>query len=94
MAKRRDTSVPPDPWTGDSLDRVAYRLSIWALIPVAGLVLGPLALILAIAAWRRRNEEGTEIVRGSLLVASILGALLTISNAVGITLIVLGLRGD
>ncbi len=63
--RRRDAVEDPDPPFGKRVDPRqaaalrAYRCGIYSLIPLAGLVLGPVALLLALQAWRegRRDQE-------------------------------------
>jgi hypothetical protein len=71
----------------------AYRCCVYGLIPGVGLVLGPLALVLALRA--RLKGRGDPDYRGKGLASAVLllGGLLTLTNWLGLTLMVLGLRG-
>jgi hypothetical protein len=72
----------------------AYRLSLCGLIPFVGLILGPLALVLGLAAatssWRKLGFKA-----GSLCIAAIvLGLLLTVTQWWGLAIMIRGLQGD
>lgn len=70
----------------------AYRLSTWGLIPGLGLFLGPVAVVLAMRV-RRRGRDDPEFKGGDLAKAAILlGAALTLTNWLGLLLMILGLR--
>jgi hypothetical protein len=79
---------------GDGPNRralVAYRIAVVGLIPVAGLVAGPVAVLLGCLAWHRdRKDEGFN-AWGPLHASLLLGALCTLTNGVGLTLLALGL---
>src|SRR5262249_34722324 len=72
----------------------AYRVSIYALIPPLGLVLGPLAIVLGLRAPRHGRRDPT--FTGGVLTnaAIILGPWLTVTSWIGLTLMLLGLRSS
>jgi hypothetical protein len=71
----------------------AYRCAVYSLIPLAGLLLGPLAIVLALRAWRegRRDEEA----RGSgyVVAALALGLATMLCNGAGVALMVISWAG-
>jgi hypothetical protein len=70
----------------------AYRLSVWGLIPLCGLVLGPVALVLGSRARARARTDPDFTAWGPVLASIVLGALVTVTNWVGVVLMLLGLR--
>jgi len=71
----------------------AYRCGVFSLIPVAGLLLGPAALVLAVMAWREGRRDPAAKGNGYVLAALVLGGATLLCNAAGLTLIVMGLTG-
>ncbi len=69
----------------------AYRVGVLSLIPLAGLVLGPAALVLGLAAWRQAAADATGKRQGLVYAALILGAVTSLANGVGVALMVQGL---
>jgi hypothetical protein len=69
----------------------AYRCGIFSLIPVAGLLLGPAALVLAVMAWREGRRDPAAKGNGYVLAALVLGGVTLLCNAAGLVLIVMGL---
>ncbi len=69
----------------------AFHLSLYSLIPVAGLVVGPIAIVRALAAWRERRGEPTAAEKGYVGAALVLGGGALLCNVVGVALMVLGL---
>ena len=70
---------------------LAYRLSLFGLIPVVGLVLGPAAVVLAIwARWKGRNDPAFTAI-GPVFAAVILGSLDALTNWGGVVMMGLGL---
>lgn len=69
----------------------AYRCGVYSLIPLAGLLLGPVAVVLAVMAWREGRRDpaakGESYVAGAL----VLGLAALLCNAVGVALMVLAL---
>src|SRR5438105_6759886 len=59
-SRRREIQSVPSSWTSKRLDDQAFRLAIWGLIPPAGLILGPLALILGIRSIRHARAAGED----------------------------------
>ncbi len=74
-----------------ALAQRAYLTSLWGLIPGAGLLLGPLALGMAL--WYRYRERhnpnpsGRNLTNGAIF----LGSLLLVTNWLGLALILVGL---
>jgi hypothetical protein len=89
-----ESDVPPSPYA-EGLNRDAhraYRLAMLGLVPGLGLALGPLGLVLgAIARARGREEPGFTAARLAWA-AVVFGGLTGVTNWLGITLMVLGLR--
>jgi zinc-ribbon domain len=71
----------------------AYRCAVCSLIPIAGLLLGPLAVFLALLAWRQGRRDPA--LQGNRYIAAALGlGLITLlCNGVGLTLMVMGWLG-
>jgi hypothetical protein len=69
----------------------AYRLSIIGLIPLAGLVLGPIALVLGILAARKGRDDPGFTAHGPARGAILFGAVDAVANWAGVTLMVIGL---
>lgn len=69
----------------------AYRLSLFGLIPFAGLVLGPAALVLGVAAGRKGRRDPAFTAHGPAAAAVVLGAVDALTNWAGVVLMVLGL---
>ena len=70
----------------------AYRLSLIGLIPLAGLVFGPVAIVLGVWAGLRGRKDPAFTARGPVIAAVILGVLDALTNWGGVVLIVLGLQ--
>jgi hypothetical protein len=70
----------------------AYRLGLWGLIPVVGLLLGPAALIWGILARLRGRRDPTFTFHPPAWAGIALGALVSVTNWLGVWLMVLGLR--
>jgi hypothetical protein len=58
----------------------AYYLGVFALIPCAGLLLGPAALFCGIAGVRRANQNRRARGAGHAITGIVLGALATLGN--------------
>ena len=67
---------------------IAYYCGVFAVIPCAGLVLGPAALILGILGIRYRNKHPTAGGLGHAITGVVLGSLTTLANW-GVVLIAL-----
>jgi hypothetical protein len=72
----------------------AYRCAVYSLIPVAGLLLGPVAVVLAIRAWREGRRDPEARGNGYVLAALGLGLLAALCNGVGVALMVIGWMGS
>ena len=71
----------------------AYRCGVFSLIPLAGLLLGPAAVVLALVAWRQGLRDPAAKGNGYVVAALVLGLAALLCNAAGVVLIVLGLIG-
>ena len=72
----------------------AYRYGVFSLIPFVGLVLGPVAVVLALAAWRQAGRDPSVRRSGHIRAALILGTATLLANGIGLALMVLGLTSD
>ena len=70
----------------------AYRCAIYGLIPVAGLLLGPVAVAWGLAGWRHSRLNPDSHGVGHAVLAVILGLLELLTNAVGLALIWIGIE--
>jgi hypothetical protein len=97
-ARKRDRSEDPDsPFgvraEGSNLSALrAYRLSLYGLIPVVGLVLGPTAVLLGAWAARRGRRDPTFTARGPAVAAVIIGTIDSLTNWAGVGLMILGIK--
>jgi hypothetical protein len=88
-----DTDSPFAPM-GDGPNRralAAYRCAVFGLIPVVGLVAGPLALALGAGAWAYDRHNPGFTAWGPLNASLVLGSLVSLTNGVGVGLMVFGL---
>ena len=101
LARRGRRRGPPDesdtPFnpTAEGLNREAqraYRLAVLGLVPGLGLVLGPLGALRGAAAGVRGKDDPGFTAAGPARAAVLLGGLAGLTNWVGVTLMVLGLR--
>jgi hypothetical protein len=65
----------------------AYRLSIFGLIPLAGLALGPIAVVLGILARGHGRKDPAFTAHGPAAAAVVLGAVDAATNWLGVALI-------
>jgi hypothetical protein len=88
----RDTEIP-DPRTVAANRGAlrAYHLSLIGLIPPAGLVLGPIALVLGILAARKARDDPSFTAHGPVRAAVVFGLADAVTNWVGVTLMAIGL---
>jgi len=70
----------------------AYRYAVYGLIPVAGLLLGPLAVAQGLAGWRYSRQHKDKRGIGHAVTAVILGLLELLTNAIGLALIWIGIE--
>jgi hypothetical protein len=97
-ARRRSADEPDAPRDPEAERRNAaalraYRICLYGLVPGLGLVLGPVGLVLGVVA-RVRGAKVPEFTAGSAAMAAVLlGALITATQWVGATLMVVGWRG-
>lgn len=96
-ARKRAASEEPDAETAARAEESnraalrAYRLSLYGLIPFAGLVLGPAALVLGVAAGRKGRRDPSFSAHGPVAAAVVLGTVDALTNWAGVVLMVLGL---
>jgi hypothetical protein len=88
--------LPFDPDSDPRLARAlrSWRLASLALIPFAGLVLGPLAFLWGLRSYRRGEAELAASGNGHALAAMIIGGLATLTNWVGVLLMLFGLFAE
>ncbi len=65
----------------------AYHISLWALLPGVGLLLGPLAIVLG---WRAVRGSGDASSRNRAKAAVLLGVLITLTQWLGVALMIYG----
>jgi hypothetical protein len=70
----------------------AYRLCLYGIVPGAGLLLGPVGMVLAIVARSRGGSVQGFTGRGIATGAILLGAMITATQWAGVTLMVIGWR--
>lgn len=69
----------------------SYIISLYGLVPLAGLLLGPVAILLGVVGWIR-NRRQPDIRGGNFAAAGmVLGSIDLLFNAVGLALIARGL---
>jgi hypothetical protein len=93
-SRRNDLGdLPFDPDSDPRLARAlrSWRLSVLALIPLVGLVLGPTAFLLGLLSYRRGEADLAASGNGHALAAMLVGGLSGLTNWVGVALMVFGL---
>src|SRR5689334_17447967 len=74
--------------------RQAYRVCVLGLIPGLGLLLGPAAVVLGSLTYLGKFDKPLDPRAQNLAWGSVLlGALIALTNWLGLTLMILGLRG-
>jgi hypothetical protein len=93
VSEKSDTPFSPyaEGWNRAALR--AYRICIFGLIPGMGLLLGPAAVLLGALAWRSGRSDPAFTAQSPARAAMVLGALIGLTNAAGVTLMILGWRG-
>jgi hypothetical protein len=90
-AETADMPLTHEADLGSRPTQVAYRCAMYGLIPLVGLVLGPAAVVLALFGYR---QDRTTAGKGRVALAVMaIGALVLLTNWVGVALMVLGLWG-
>lgn len=86
-----DSSTPfsTGPDTRSALALAAYRCSVIGLVPFLGLLFGPLGAVLGLVAWRQERAGASG---GPANAAIVLGCLETLTNWLGLLLMIVGLR--
>jgi hypothetical protein len=91
-AEAAETPLTHEADLGSRPTQWAYRCAMYGLIPLAGLVLGPIAVVLALFGYRQdRSTAGKGRVALAVLT---IGALVLLTNWVGVALMILGLWGS
>ncbi len=96
-ARRRTPSQDSDALFGAKPERsnlaalLAYRLSLFGLIPVVGLALGPASVLLVGWAWWKGRKDPAFSAHGPLIAALILGGIDALTNWGGVILMAMGL---
>jgi hypothetical protein len=94
--RRRPSSEEVDSTTDPKAEQCnraglrAYRISVWGILPGAGLVLGPVAMLLGIVAAIRGNGVPGFTAKGLAILSVLLGAVITACQWTGVVLMVLG----
>ena len=86
-----DTPFGAKPEGSNLAALLAYRLSLFGLIPIVGLALGPTAVVLAIWSWWKGRNDPAFSALGPLVAALILGSLDALTNWGGVVLMAIGL---
>ncbi len=95
-SRRRDAKNRPDafvevtPWT-NAVAVYGYRCAVYGIIPIVGLVLGPLAFIGGLIGRYRYFADPSVEGRSQARAAIVLGAIETVFNAAGVGCIAWGL---
>ncbi len=76
---------------GNDTTRAAFRCAVWGLIPGVGVVLGPIAVVLSLLAYRREKAGPPRRGRSPALAVLILSACVLVTNWVGVLLMAYGL---
>jgi hypothetical protein len=92
VAEEADTPFAGRPGGPNRPAILAYRICVAGLIPGLGLVLGPAALVLGSVARRKGAATPGFTAEGPARAAVWLGAAITLTNWLGLALMVLGLR--
>jgi hypothetical protein len=87
-----DTPFGAKPEGSNLAALLAYRLSLFGLIPIFGLVLGPISVLIAAWAWWKGRNDPAFSAYGPLVAALILGVVDSLTNWGGVVLITLGLQ--
>jgi hypothetical protein len=72
----------------------AYRYAVVGIVPVVGLLLGPLAILLGILSWWEGGAKGQSKNGGFAAAAVILGVVEMLTNGVGLALMWIGLTSS
>jgi hypothetical protein len=96
-SRRRNNELNDLPFDPDSDPRLAralrsWRLAVYAMIPLAGLVLGPAAFVLGLLSYRRGEPELASSGNGHALAAMLIGGLAGLTNWIGLVLMIVGLK--
>jgi hypothetical protein len=87
-----DTAFTPTTNPANAAANRAFRVSLYAMIPVVGAVLGPFAVLLGVLALWRPRPGAILTAHASGYAAVVLGGLVTLTNWAGLTLIALSFR--
>jgi hypothetical protein len=89
-----ETPFNPRPDSPTAPAMRAYRWAVYSLIPLAGLLLGPVAVVLAVLAWREGRAEPEDRGTRYAVVALVLGLTTLLCNGLGLAMMVLGWMGS
>src|SRR4051812_29513822 len=97
LRKKPSNDEPYDPLavpvTGaNRLGLWSFRLAIWGLIPGVGLLFGPAALLLGLFARLRGLSDPTFFFIAPTWAGVVLGAIVAVTNWVGLWLMMMGLQ--
>jgi hypothetical protein len=90
VAEEADTPFGPLGTGPNRAALIAFRVAVVGLVPGLGLVLGPLAVLLGWRAWRRGRGDAAFTAQSPAVAAVLLGAVLTLTNWVGLALMIAG----
>jgi hypothetical protein len=93
VAEESDTPFGPLGRGPNRTALVAYRLAVLGLVPGLGLVLGPVAGLMAAYARRRGRSDPAFTAQGPATTAVLLGLALTLTNWAGLYLMIRGWPG-
>jgi hypothetical protein len=71
----------------------AYRCAVYSLIPIMGLVLGLLAIVLAVMTWREAHRDTTTKESSYVRTALALGLVTLLCNAGGLLMMFMAFTG-
>jgi len=70
---------------------LAFRCAVCGLIPLVGLVMGPVALLLGFLAYRRGQEDVVTSGNAHAIAGMVFGGVIALTNWVGVLLMLYGL---
>ena len=94
--RRRNSGVASEaainPWIHSSnrMALVGYRCGLLAMIPFAGLVLGPTAIVLGLLGRRSERRQSSERGAGQAMAAIVLGMATLVTNWAGLFFLLRG----
>ena len=76
---------------GNPTARKAYYFCLYGLIPLAGLILGPLAVVFGWSAWRQEKAKGGRGRAWPAFTIVLIGTAIMVTNWAGVAMMVYGL---